>query len=217
MTRLWVFDAYGTLFDPQTLSSLLEGRFPGRGDALARAWRETQLRYTWLRTLMDRWAPFDEVTADALRYSVLSEGEHLDPGFVEDALAAYRTLPAYPEVGDALARLDERAVILSNGTRAMLEAASRAAGIESCFEAILGSDDARVYKPHPRLYGLVAERLSVSPGQVRFVSGNAWDCAGAAAVGFEVVRVARADGPDEQLGVPRPVRTVPDLEALLEL
>ncbi|MFN2484780.1 MAG: haloacid dehalogenase type II [Candidatus Limnocylindria bacterium] len=216
MTQLWVFDAYGTLFDPQALSSLLDRRFPGRGDALATAWRETQLRYTWLRSLMDRWAPFDVVTADALRHALRSAEAPFDDAFLEEALTAYSTLPPYSEVADVLSALDGRAIILSNGTRDMLEAAATAAGLRQRFEAVLSSDEVRVYKPHPRIYGLVAERLSVPPDTVRFVSGNAWDCAGATAAGFGVIRVARTAARDEELGVAPPVRTLADLRGLPE-
>ncbi len=220
-TRPWVFDAYATLFDPQALTSLLDARFPRRGSALATLWRETQLRYTWLRSLMDRWAPFDVVTADALRYALRyalrSTGEDADTGFVDEAVAAYWTLPAYAEVAEVLAALDSRAVILSNGTRPMIEAAVDAAGLRPRIDVVLSSDDVRVYKPHPRVYALVAERLSVAPGDVRFVSGNGWDCAGAASAGFEVIRVARAAAPHDELGVAPPVRTIPDLRGLLSL
>ncbi|MDQ3879593.1 MAG: haloacid dehalogenase type II [Chloroflexota bacterium] len=216
VSRVWVFDAYGTLFDPAALTPLLDAWLPGRGAALAQAWRETQLRYTWLRTLLGRWAPFDSVTADALRYTLRSAGVEPDGRFIDEALAAYQTLPPYPEVRDVLQELDGRAVLLSNGTRTMLESATRAAGLAARFAAILSSDDVAVYKPDPRIYGLVGEELGIAPRDVRFVSGNGWDCAGAAAVGFEVIRIARTASPGDELGVPPPARTLRDLHGLLD-
>ena len=107
-----VFDAYGTLFDPAALAEPLERRFPGRGRELALAWRGTQLRHTWLRSLMGTWADFDAVTRDALMQTLMAAGlaaEHDGltadgGGLVSDLLAAYRTLRPYPDVAEALAR-----------------------------------------------------------------------------------------------------------------
>ena len=48
------FDAYGTLFDVYSVSSLAEELFPGKGAQLATIWRDKQIEYTRLRTLCDK-------------------------------------------------------------------------------------------------------------------------------------------------------------------
>jgi len=50
-----VFDAYGTLFDVFSVTSLCEELFPGHGKQLAEMWRTKQLEYSWLRSLMGRY------------------------------------------------------------------------------------------------------------------------------------------------------------------
>ena len=52
--RALAFDAYGTLFDVLSVTSLCEELFPGQGIALAHLWRSKQLQYSWLRSLMGR-------------------------------------------------------------------------------------------------------------------------------------------------------------------
>ena len=47
------FDAYGTLFDVYSVSSLAEELFPGKGAQLATIWRDKQIEYTRLRTVDD--------------------------------------------------------------------------------------------------------------------------------------------------------------------
>ena len=215
MTTVTVFDAYGTLFDPHGLTQRLEAEFPGAGSAISTSWREAQLRYTWLRSLMDRWTPFDAVTIDALRWACQLHGVDPDQRSVDALLEAYRSLPAYPDVAPVLGVMPGRLAILSNGSRPMLEAACAAAGIGARLKAILSSDDVRVYKPDPRIYRLATERFGVAPNEVRFVSGNGWDCAGATAAGFSVVHISRGAEPPERLGA-EPPPTIVDLRDLLD-
>ena len=215
MTSVTAFDAYGTLFDPHGLTARLEAAFPGLGAAISASWREAQLRYTWLRSLMDRWAPFDAVTADALRWACERHGVDAGDELVNALVDAYRVLPAYPDVAPALAALPGPLAILSNGTRPMLQAACAAAVIRDRFEVVLSSDDVQVYKPDPRIYRLVPDRLGVATNEVRFVSGNGWDCAGAAAFGFDVVHISRGSDPRERLGCEAPL-TIADLRELTQ-
>src|SRR5436309_1408262 len=64
-----VFDAYGTLFDVFSVTSLCEQLFPGNGMALAVMWRTKQLQYSLLRSVMNRYKDFWQVTQDGLVYS----------------------------------------------------------------------------------------------------------------------------------------------------
>src|SRR5882672_6586292 len=64
-----VFDAYGTLFDVFSITSLCEQLFPGNGTALAVMWRTKQLQYSLLRSMMNRYKDFWQVTQDGLVYS----------------------------------------------------------------------------------------------------------------------------------------------------
>ena len=43
------FDAYGTLFDVFSVTSLCDQLFPGNGNTLAQLWRAKQLQYSPLR------------------------------------------------------------------------------------------------------------------------------------------------------------------------
>ena len=61
-----VFDAYGTLFDVQSVISAVNEKFPGQGPAFSVGWRTRQLEYTWLRSLMGRYEDFWHITEAAL-------------------------------------------------------------------------------------------------------------------------------------------------------
>src|SRR5437763_17212055 len=73
-----VFDAYGTLFDIQSVAAVTEEAFPGYGELITQIWRIKQLEYTWLRSLMRRYQDFSVVTRDSLAYTLRCLGLQSD-------------------------------------------------------------------------------------------------------------------------------------------
>lgn len=200
--RAVAFDAYGTLFDVHSVAALAEQRFPGHGARLSELWRARQLEYSWVRTLSGRYAPFDVVTRDALRFSARALGLRLEAEDESRLMAQYASLSAFPENVAALRALREMGVplaILSNGTDAMLEIAARSAGIRDLFDRILSADSVQRYKTHPDVYALATEAFACEPASIVFVSSNGWDGAAGAWFGFDVFRVDRSGAPPEEL------------------
>ena len=199
--RGYVFDAYGTLFDVHTVVEA--GReITSDPVALSQLWRQKQLEYTWLRSLMGRYEDFWVVTNDALRYAIGRLGLSATDAQRERLMAAYRSLACFPDVPAALQRLaGRRRVILSNGTPDMLAAAVTSSGLAASFDHVLSVDAVKTFKPSPRVYALAPESLGIPPAELLFVSSNAWDVAGAKAYGYRVAWCNRARTPDEELGV----------------
>ena len=208
-----LFDAYGTLFD---VHSVVEA---GRAvtddpEALSVLWRQKQLEYTWLRSLMGRYEDFWAVTEAALVFTGRRLGIPLDSAAKARLMEAYLGLDIFPEVMELLARLEGLpCAILSNGAPRMLEAVVAHAGIGRHLRAVISVDAVRTYKPAPAVYALGPARLGIPAARLGFVSSNAWDVAGAKAFGFPVAWVNRAGAPREELGV-TPDLEVPDLGAL---
>jgi 2-haloacid dehalogenase len=216
--RAVAFDAYGTLFDVHSVAALAEQRFPGQGARLSNLWRSKQLEYTWLRTLSGRYAPFDAVTRDALRFSARALGLALGGDDEERLMAQYASLSAFPENVAALRALRELGVplaILSNGTAAMLEISARSAGMRDLFDRILSADSVRRYKTHPDVYALATEAFACEPAAIVFVSSNGWDVAAGAWFGFDAFRVDRSGAPPEELDA-GPVATGHSLADVVE-
>ena len=211
-----VLDAYGTLFDVHSVTSLAETLFPGKGAALSQAWRGKQLEYTWLRSLMGQYVDFNQVTGESLDWAIAALRIVAGDGAREALRAEYRRLAMFPEVPAALASLAAARplAILSNGHPEMLEAVVDHNGIRDRFRGgILSVHAAGVFKPHPDVYALAEERLGVPRAFIGFVSSNGWDAAGAKAFGFRAFWVNRGNAPEEQLGFP-PDLVVSDLAAL---
>lgn len=209
-----VFDAYGTLFDVHSVIAAAEARFPGRGGELSRLWRQKQLEYTWLRSLMGRYEDFERVTADALGHACLALGVSLDEETRAALMDAYLRLAPHPEVPAALAALAAHArAILSNGSPRMLEAVVRHAGLQAAFDAVLSVDALKIYKPHPSVYQLAVDRLGVGANDIGFVSSNFWDISGAAAFGFRTFWINRSGHVPDRLGY-QPVAMLSSLDQL---
>ncbi len=209
-----VFDAYGTLFDVHSVTHLCESLFPGQGPALSLAWREKQLQYTWLRSMMGRWEDFAQVTREALGWAAESRGLELGPEAEARLFDAYLKLAPFPEVPAALAALAPYPrAILSNGTRSMLEPLAAYTGLAQYLAAILSVDAVALYKPDPRVYHLAVEHFRCPADEILFVSSNGWDATGAKCFGFTTAWVNRSGAPLEQLGAVPDV-IIPDLTAL---
>jgi 2-haloacid dehalogenase len=199
--RGYVFDAYGTLFD---VHSVVEAGRAITSDpvTLSMTWRQKQLEYTWLRSLMGRYEDFWAVTEAALRYTVRRLSLTATDDQIARLMAAYFSLACFPEVPRALERLEGRPrAILSNGSPRMLEAAVASAGLGRFLTRLLSVDAVRTYKPAPAAYALGPEALGLPVGDILFVSSNGWDVAGAKAFGYQVAWCNRLGAPPEELGV----------------
>ena len=196
-----VFDAYGTLFDFNSAVARHRAAIGPKADALSEMWRSKQIQYTWLRNSMGAYAPFWQVTGEALDHCLAAQGI-ADKGVRDKLLSAYLALDPFPEVPamlDTLKRAGKRLAILSNGNPEMLDPMVKASGLADRFAAVLSVDANKVFKVDRRAYELVEARLAVKPDKVCFLSSNCWDAHGAAHFGFKVVWVNRAGAPDDNL------------------
>lgn len=187
-----VFDAYGTLYDTQSVADITEDAFPGYGDIITQVWRIKQLEYTWLRSLMRRYQDLAAITRDSLAYTLRVLGLAYENEAFERVIEKYLHLDLYPDATAALTALKPRKLaILSNGSPDMLNALVRNSGLESLLDATISVDAKKIFKPSPQAYELIGEVLGTTPNEVLFVSSNPWDVAGAKAFGLNVAWIER--------------------------
>src|SRR3546814_16190795 len=84
-----------------------DAAYPGRGVDISTMWRQKQLEYTWLRSLMGQYISFEQATHDALVYTCNHLRLDLDETTCTVLCNAYLDLSPYPEVPAALQRLKE--------------------------------------------------------------------------------------------------------------
>lgn len=213
-----VFDLYGTLYDLRALTRACEQAFPTRGAALARRWRHKQLEYSWLRSLMARHAPFEQVTEEALRFSCAELDLELDPATLRSLCDTWLHLPPFADMPASVRRLKDAGLtlaILSNGSRNMLDQVLVNSAMQWGFEHVISAQQVQVFKPHPQVYRLAEQQLATTRDNLLFVSGNAWDASAARLSGFPVCWINRQQRPFDQLGAV-PTVELTDLNQMAE-
>lgn len=196
-----IFDAFGTLFNLSIPTDLINQKANGKGAALLDIWRSKQLEYTWLRSLMGSYVPFEKVTEEALTFAMRSVGA-TDRNLYQILMPVYRKANAFKDVKPALQRLQLEGIttaILSNGTPSMLKAGAENAGITDWLDAIISVDTIQKYKPSPEVYQLALDTLDLEAEEVLFFSSNQWDIAGAGQFGLPTVWVDRYGKKEEVL------------------
>ena len=187
-----VFDAYGTLYDIQSVAAVTEEAFPGYGEIVTQIWRIKQLEYTWLRSLMRRYEDFSVITRDSLIYTLNVLGLKHDNAAFGRIMDKYLHLDLYPDaMATLMAMKGRKLAILSNGSTDMLNALVHNSGIDRVLDATISIDSRKIFKPAPDAYTLIEQVLGVPPAEVLFVSSNPWDACGAKAFGLNVAWIER--------------------------
>jgi len=211
-----VFDLYGTLLAIDSMRTHVAAagvRDPG---AFVADWRRKQLEYAFLTSMANAYRDFDELTANALAFTCAQRGATIDSARRRALAGAWRTMPAYGDVALVLQALAARNIplaVLTNGTPSSANTALEHAGVRALLTDVLSVDSVRAYKPDPRVYALATARFACAPGEIVFVSSNAWDVWGAAAFGFRVAWCNRARSTFEILR-PLPETTLAGLHEL---
>lgn len=217
--KVCIFDAYGTLFNVHSAVARLKDVLGALTPQVSEIWRTKQLEYTWLRSLQLRHANFEQVTREALDYTLDVVGIRNEK-LANDLMESYRQLSPYREARTTLNQIRLGGLptaILSNGSLQMLASAVEGAKIDALLDDVLSVEAAGVFKPDPATYSLAVQRFNVEPREVVFVSSNGWDVAGAAAFGFQAVWVNRLGLPPERLpcGPDAEIRWLAELPSLV--
>jgi 2-haloacid dehalogenase len=212
---IFVFDAYGTLFNVHAAIARFRSQAGPEADRMSELWRAKQLEYSWTLTLAGRYADFWVLTERALDYS-LTRFPSVDKALRPKLLEAYFKLGAFPDARAALRALKtkgHKTGILSNGSPNMLKGAIDAANVGGDLDAVLSVDSLKMFKPRPEVYGLVTDHYQCKPAEVIFVSSNRWDMMASVSVGFRGLWVNRGKLPDEYFDFP-PRQELTDLNEL---
>ncbi len=207
-----IFDVFGTLVDWRTsVAREVERLLVPRG-----------IRLDWL-AFADDWRAQYQPAMEAVRAGTIPfcKLDHLHRRNLDVVLAAralegidestrreltlaWHRLDAWPDVAEGLAALRTRFLLApcSNGNISLMVDLARRNGL--VWDAILGAEVARDYKPKPEVYLSAAAAFDLAPGEVMMVAAHSSDLQAAAACGLATCFVARPDEYGVGLGEAEP-------------
>ena len=200
--RALVFDVFGTVVDwrsgvARDAAPFLQryGADPGAAPALADAWRR---RYApAMEAVRSFKRPFTRL--DVLhRENLVAVLPHfgIDPallpaGEIDELNLAWHRLDPWPDSVPGLTGLRTRFIVapLSNGNIVLMLDMAKRAGLP--WDAILGAEIARAYKPMPQAYLRTADVLAMRPDELCMVAAHPSDLAAAQGCGLRTCFVPR--------------------------
>jgi len=212
-----IFDAYGTLFDVNSAAEMCKNKIGDKWENFSNYWRMTQLEYTFLRTLMDRYKDFWQITEDSLDKSM--KVYKIDNSLKKELLNRYKKLSVFPEVKQTLTKLKMKKLkfaILSNGTPALLNGLVNSNNLHDLFDDIFSVDEVKVYKPSSKVYELPIKKYKIKKEEIAFLSANTWDVSGGGNYGYNTIWVNRNNNIFDKLDY-KPKKQIKHLGELLDL
>ena len=198
-----LFDVFGTLVDWRTcIAREAEATLAPLGvqtdwGAFADAWRaQYQPAMEAVRSGQLPFSKLDALHRRNLDVVLYDAGlGRIDEATRTRLNGAWHRLDAWPDVRDGLARLRRHYYVApcSNGNISLMADLARRNGLN--WDAILGAEVARDYKPKAVVYLASAAAFDCAPHETLMVAAHSSDLAAAAACGLRTAFIAR---PDEQ-------------------
>ena len=193
------FDVFGTVVDWRS-SIIREGQELARRKnleadwaAFADAWRGLyQPAMEAVRSGQRPWTKLDTLHRESLVTLLDRFGlAKLTDAEIDEFNRAWHRLDPWPDSVEGMTRLRVKYPLatLSNGNVALLMNMARHAGLP--WDAILGAEPVRHYKPKPEAYLGTADLLGVAPDECMLVAAHNNDLLAARAVGFKTAFVSR--------------------------
>ena len=198
--RALLFDVFGTCVDWRT-SVIREGEAFGRAHEVsgvdwarfADGWRALyQPQMEKVRTGRRPWTKLDDLHRESLDVVLRESGiAGIPAADLDDFNRVWHRLDPWPDTIEGLTRLKARYVVApnSNGNVALVLNMAKRAGIP--WDAVLGAEIARAYKPMPEEYLRNVEILGLAPPQAMMVAAHNSDLVAACACGLMTGFVAR--------------------------
>ena len=199
--KIYVFDAYGTLFDVDHACKEMAIQLGDNWNKLSSIWRQKQLEYSWLYNSMNKYDSFWKITKDSLEFSMTSLSIN-SVKIKKELLDLYFKIGAFEEVEEVLKKIKNNKIktaILSNGSYDMLNSAVKNSKFDELISEVISVDECKKFKPHRDSYNLVIDKFNINKKNCIFFSSNCWDIHGASNFGFQTVWVNRKKNIDELL------------------
>ena len=206
------FDCYGTLIDWEAgLLAALRPPLAAHGIEMA----DDELLEAFARheaaLEAGRYRPYRELLGAALAALLAERGAEATPDDTAAAGGSVADWPAFPDSPAALQRLHERfrLGVITNCDDDLFAASEARLGVQ--FDWVVTAQQAKRYKPNPRGFELMFERVGIPPSRILHVAQSLYhDHVPAKRLGLSTVWVDRR-GDRPGFGATPPAEATPDL------
>ena len=210
--RALLFDVFGTCVDWRTSMMREMERF-GLPPRLAEAWRaEYQPQMETVRSGKRPWVNLDVLHRIGLDIVLAKHGLTRSEADKRELVKGWHRLDPWPDVVEGLTKLKETHIIAPCSNGHIAQSVNLAKFAKLPWDAILGAEIARAYKPDPRVYRASADALGLSYDDVCMVAAHNSDLEAARAAGLLTAFVPRPTedtAPDSDWDIVAP--SFPDL------
>ena len=193
------FDVFGTVVDWRS-SIIREGEMLGRARGLSVDWAKFADSWRGLyQPMLSRvrkgelpWTKLDDLHRMSLDRLLVDFGiKGWSEAEIDHLNRAWHRLDPWPDAVSGLTRLRRRFILAtcSNGNVALIVNMAKRSGLP--WDAILGAEPARHYKPQPEAYKITAEMLGLETEQCMMVAAHNGDLKAAAGCGLRTAFVPR--------------------------
>ncbi len=171
-----------------------------------REWFAQLILYSQALTLAGEYAAFGELGGAVLQMVADTRRQPVSAENVLSVKQAIASMPAHPEVPEALRGLRDAGfrlfTLTNNPARTATEQLERA-GLADFFERQFSVDVVHRYKPAPETYRFVEHQLGLSSSNCCMIACHTWDTLGAVAAGWDAALIVRPGNAPLPLG-PQP-------------
>lgn len=192
--KVLFFDVNETLLDLTAMKTSVGKALGGRSDLLP-LWFTTMLQYSLVTTAGRQYNDFGIIGAAALQMVAANNNIVLTDDEAKEAiLTPIRSLPAHPEVKEALKRLRDagyQLVSFTNSSNKGVETQFKNAGLTDYFDLRLSIEDIGIFKPNTDAYEWAARKMGVEANECLLIAAHGWDIAGALWANWRAAFISR--------------------------
>ncbi len=191
-----IFDVFGTTVDWRGSMIRHCARF-GLPEETADLWRaQYQPQLETVRSGKRPWVNLDVLHRIGLDIVLRELGSDLPERYRVTLVRAWHRLDPWPDVVAGLTALKETHIIAPCSNGHIAQSVNLAKYAKLPWDAILGAEIARAYKPDPKVYEASVDALGLEPEDVCMVAAHRDDLIAAAAVGLRTAFVPRPGEPE---------------------
>lgn len=191
-----LFDINETILDLSSLKPKFKAAF---GDEkITATWFSMLLHTSTVCALTQIKTDFATLAGTMLDAIAARLGVELSDLMRDNILGGFASLPPHADIKPALSRLRSagyRTVAFTNSSLKLVTSQVKNAGLAQYFDEIVSVEETGSFKPDPKVYKFVAERVNRPIGELRLIATHDWDTHGALTAGMLAGYIDRSGAP----------------------